>query len=120
MNIFFVIDGVAVTPPLAGTILHGVTRASAITLMKDMGVKVEERRLAIEEVQEAHANGKLQECFGAGTAATIAPVIIIGSEEGVLELPPDSEREVGPKLLKQLTDIRVGRAEDKYGWVENV
>jgi len=120
MNVFFVIDGVAVTPPLAGTILHGVTRASAITLLKDMNVKVEERRVSIEEIREAHEKGKLEECFGAGTAATIAPVIAIGSEEGVLELPPDAERKVGPVLLKQLTDIRLGRAEDKYGWVESV
>lgn len=120
MNVFFVIDGVAVTPELSGTILRGITRDSAITLLKDMGVKVEERRVSIEELVEAHGAGTLQEAFGAGTAATITPVIKIGSEETVIDLPPDAERKIGPKLLKQLTDIRLGRAEDKYGWVDEV
>lgn len=120
MNIFFVIDGVAVTPSLDGTILRGVTRDSAITLLRDMNVNVEERRIALEEIAGAHDKGKLEECFGAGTAATISPVIQIGSDEGVLQLPPDEERRVGPALLEQLTDIRLGRAEDRHGWVEEL
>ncbi len=120
MNIFFVIDGVAVTPALTGTILRGVTRDSAITLLHDMNVDVEERRISIEEVFEAHEKGKLEEAFGAGTAATISPVIEIGSEEGVVKLPPDSERKIGPALLKQLTDIRHGVVEDVHGWVEPI
>jgi branched-chain amino acid aminotransferase len=120
MNIFFVIDGVAVTPALSGTILRGVTRESAVTLLRDMNVPVEERKIAIEEIREAHAKGKLQEAFGAGTAATISPVIQIGSEEGVLQLPPVGERRVGPALLKRLDDIRLGRVEDPYGWMEEI
>jgi branched-chain amino acid aminotransferase len=120
MNIFFVIDGVAVTPPLAGTILRGVTRESAITLLREMNVKVEERRISIEEIREAHAKGKLQEAFGAGTAATISPVIQIGSEDGVVVLPSVAERKIGPALLKRLDDIRLGRAEDRYGWMEEI
>ena len=120
MNIFFVIDGVAVTPDLSGTILHGITRDSAITLLKDMNVEVQERRVSIEEITEAHEAGKLDEAFGAGTAATISPVIEIGSEEGVLQLKPDAERKIGPALLKQLTDIRRGLAEDVHGWIQVV
>jgi len=118
MNIFFVIDGVAVTPALSGTILRGVTRDSTITLLHDMDVEVQERRITIEEIFESQEAGKLQEAFGAGTAATISPVIEIASEEGVVNLPPDSERKIGPALLKQLTDIRHGVAEDVHGWVE--
>jgi branched-chain amino acid aminotransferase len=120
MNVFFVIDGVAVTPTLSGTILRGITRDSAITLLRDRNVPVEERRISIEEIQEAHAKGKLQECFGAGTAATISPVIEIGSDEGVLRLPSDEERKIGPALLKELDDIRLGRVEDRHRWMEPV
>jgi hypothetical protein len=47
-------------------------------------------------------------------------VIQIGSEEAVLRLPPVEERKVGPELLKRLEDIRHGRAEDRYGWMEEV
>ena len=120
MNVFFVIDGVAVTPELSGTILRGVTRDSVITLLGDMNVEVQERRVSIDEISEAHEAGKLEEAFGAGTAATVSPVIEIGSKDNVMHLPPDDQRKVGPALLKRLTDIRHGLLEDKYGWVETV
>lgn len=42
MNVFFVVDGVLVTPPL-GTILPGVTRESIISIAEKKGIKVEER-----------------------------------------------------------------------------
>jgi branched-chain amino acid aminotransferase len=63
---------------------------------------------------------KLQEAFGAGTAAAISPVIQIGSEEGVVRLPPVEERKIGPALLKRLDDIRLGRVEDRFGWMEEL
>ncbi|MGD8427348.1 MAG: branched-chain amino acid aminotransferase, partial [Balneolaceae bacterium] len=74
MNIFFVIDGVLITPELQGTILPGVTRDSVIKLAKHWEMPVEERRISVEEVMEAGKSGKLQEVFGAGTAAVITPV----------------------------------------------
>lgn len=120
MNMFFVIDGVAVTPELSGTILPGVTRESVITLLGDMNIDCEVRRVSIDEIQKAHDAGKLEEAFGSGTAATISPVIEIGSRESVMKLPPDEGRKVGPALLKRLTDIRHGVAEDTHGWVEFV
>src|SRR5262249_49933150 len=43
MNIVFVIDGAAVTPPLGGTILAGVTRDSVLILLREMGIVVVER-----------------------------------------------------------------------------
>ena len=66
MNIFFVLDGKAITPPLTGTILPGVTRDSALTLLREMGIPAEERQISIDEVLSAHAAGKLSEAFGAG------------------------------------------------------
>jgi branched-chain amino acid aminotransferase len=74
MNIVFVIDGVVVTPPLGGTILPGITRDSLLTLLRESGVPVEERRIAIDEVFAAHDAGRLQAAAGVGTAATIAPI----------------------------------------------
>ncbi|MBO9660732.1 MAG: branched-chain amino acid aminotransferase, partial [Chitinophagaceae bacterium] len=60
MNVFFMIDGVAVTPSLEeGTILEGVTRASVMTGLKEMGIKVEERKISIDEVVEAFKAGKI-------------------------------------------------------------
>jgi branched-chain amino acid aminotransferase len=125
MNIFFVIDGVAVTPRLDGTILHGTTRQALIELLGDMGVEVQERRISVEELFRAHADGSLQEAFGAGTAATVAPVGRIGHDGSVPEIEgfgeivfkPVSEFKVANELLKRLSDIRVGLAADIHGWV---
>lgn len=120
MNVFIVIDGVAITPELDGTILKGITRHSSITLLQSMGIPVEERKISIDEVVEAHRNGKLDEVFGAGTAATIAHVARIGVDGEDLVMPPISERKVGPALLQKLNNIRLGVEPDPYGWVTTV
>ena len=120
MNIFFVIDGTVLTPPLGGTILPGITRDSVLTLLRDEGTPLEERRISIEEVAEAHQAGKLQECFGSGTAATITHVAKIGYRGKDWVLPPIEEREIGSRLLRKLDDIRLGKAEDPHDWVVKV
>src|SRR5215471_96406 len=73
MNVFFIIDNKAITPDLAsGTILGGITRESVITLLKEMGLSVEERPVSIHELVDAFKAGALKEVFGTGTAATIS------------------------------------------------
>jgi branched-chain amino acid aminotransferase len=120
MNVFFVIGDEAATPELSGTILPGVTRDSVITLLRDMGMPVAERRVGVDEIFEAHERGRLRECFGTGTAATVAHVgrIRYGTREIVL--PPPEERKIGNALLEHLRAIVTGRAEDPHGWVEKV
>src|SRR6185312_3066668 len=62
MNIFFIIGDKAITPTLEqGTILAGVTRESVIQLLEEMGVAVEERRLGIDEIEDAYKAGTLKE-----------------------------------------------------------
>src|SRR5690606_32738691 len=59
-NVFFVIDGKAITPDLStGTILDGITRKSAITIMREMGVAVEEKRVNLEDVVRDFKAGKV-------------------------------------------------------------
>ena len=58
--------------------MDGVTRDSALTIAKDLGYKVEERRISIDEVIEAHGNGTLEDAFGTGTAVTITHIKTIG------------------------------------------
>ena len=121
MNVFFVIDGKIVTPSLAeGSILPGVTRASCIELLRDMGYVVEERRLSIEEVENAYRNGTLNEAFGTGTAAVVSPMGLLdnGKEKMVI-----NNQEIGPvaqKLYDTLTGIQWGKVEDTYGWTVKV
>lgn len=118
MNVFFIIDGKIVTPSTdRDTILKGITRKSVIQLARDKGLEVEERPILVEEVVNAAKQGKLQDAFGAGTAATIAHISKIGYRDEIIDLPPVSERRVSNDLLKSLDEIRLGKVEDPYGWV---
>ena len=117
MNIFFVIDGKAITPVTAGTILRGVTRKSVMDLLKLEGVPVEERKISIDEVEEAYKNGKLDEVFGTGTAAVISPVgKLIWKNEAII--PGNGGiGKVSQKLYDDLTGIQWGRKQGPKDWV---
>lgn len=117
MNIFFLIDDEVVTSPLTGTILPGVTRDSVLKLCNDWGMKVSERKLAIEDVMEAADKGSLQECFGTGTAAVISPVGSLTYKDKTVAI---TGGEVGPlsqKLYDTITGIQYGKLEDPHEWV---
>lgn len=116
MNVFFMTDEGLLTPELSDTILAGITRDSVITLAKDWGIPVAERKIEVSELIEKLKNGKVKDAFGAGTAATIAHIAAIGHEGTDYELPPVEEREFSNKVLKYLNDYRKGRVEDKFNW----
>ncbi len=116
MNVFFMIDGKLITPPLSETILEGVTRDSIITMSKEMGLTVEERRISSHEILKAHEAGTLQEVFGAGTAAVTAPICAIGLKEKTIELPHYDSDSVCMKLQQMMTAIRKGTIPDQFGW----
>ncbi len=116
MNIFFKIDGKIVTPMLNGSILPGVTRDSVITLCKDWGLTVEERRISIDEIYEAYKNGKLEEVFGTGTAAVISPVGKLRWKDEVMTVNGDKIGEVSQKIYDTVTGIQLGKLPDKFGW----
>jgi branched-chain amino acid aminotransferase len=120
MNVIFIIGDKAVTPDLGqGTILAGVTRNSALQLLKDAGFTVEERPLSIDEIIEAYKAGILYEVFGTGTAATITMIKELRYKDYVMEFNTDQWR-TAPTIKKWLTDIREGRKEDTYGWMVKV
>lgn len=114
MNVFFLIDGVLVTPSLTDSILDGVTRDSLLTLAADAGIPVSERPVSVDELREGLARGRVQEAFGAGTAAVISPIREIGIDGKDYELPANGH--VGLQLNENLDAIRYGREEDPYGW----
>lgn len=120
MNVFFIIDDTAITPSLTeGTILAGVTRDSVIELMKEMGLKVEERRLGIDEIIETYKKGTLREVFGTGTAATISPIKELAYKDFVMKFDVDSWKIV-PEIKSRMSSIKEGNAEDKFGWMVKV
>lgn len=115
MNVMFVIDEVLITPPLSGSILDGVTRDSLITIAKDAGVQVEERKISYKELEAAFRAGKKVEAFGVGTAAVISPIEQIDIH-GTSYQTDVSEKAVLYSLKHTLQNIRKGLAEDKYAW----
>jgi branched-chain amino acid aminotransferase len=118
MNVFFVIGDTVITPDLVGgTILAGVTRDSVITLLKEKGIKVEERPISIDEIEAAYKNGTLKEAFGTGTAASVAPIGKLTFHTDVMELRPVEEWDTMNWIKSTLDDIRYGRIEDNHGWV---
>lgn len=116
-NIFFVIDDVLVTPPLHGSILPGITRDSVIQLAKDWGMKVDERRISIDEIITAAENGTLTESFGTGTAAVISPVGDFCFKDKCYTIKNGNIGPVSQKLYDQLQAIQFGDQEDSHGWV---
>lgn len=120
MNVFFVIDNVAVTPSLEeGTILEGVTRDSVIRGLHEMNVTVEERRISIDELAAAYKDGKVSEVFGTGTAAVIAPIKELNYKGFSMKFNTDSYK-ISKAVKSWLNDIREGKIEDKYGWMLKV
>jgi len=120
MNLMFVINDTLLTPALSTSILAGVTRDSILTLARDRGMKVEERKIAVTEVVEAAQNGTLQEAFGCGTAAVISQIATIGYRGNDLQLPPVESRKYSLAFAQELNDIRTGKTADKHGWIVKV
>jgi branched-chain amino acid aminotransferase len=117
MNIMFVINGVAVTPPLSGTILHGITRDSVLTLLSDMKFPVEEHAITVDELAATHAAGTLQEAFGIGTGAIIAPIACIGYQGHDLTIPIGAPDSLATHLRTKLVAIQTGREPDTHNWL---
>jgi branched-chain amino acid aminotransferase len=120
MNVFFVIDDTIVTPAIADTVLPGVTRDSALTLLRDMGMPVVERPVSIEEIVTAHDRGALRECFGTGTAATLSHIRRIRYRDRDLHLPPVEKQIIATALRERLVAIATGHMADKHDWLEVV
>ena len=120
---FFLVDGERIiTRHLDESFLHGVTRASVITMAADMGYEIEERTVPLDELRAWVAKG---EAFLSGTAAVLAPVgtITIGVPGGGVETLQVGDGQPGPNTLRlrdALTDIQLGRTEDPYGWTTTV
>ena len=120
MNVFFIIGNTAITPDLdSGTILAGVTRNSAITILKEMGLEVVERNISIDEIVEAHRAGLLYEVFGTGTAATISSIRELRYKDYVIEFNVEKWK-TAPELKRRLDEIREGKVADRFGWMYKI
>lgn len=141
MNFFVVLarddgDLDVITPPLDGTILPGLTRASCLELASahsstsalpglapTLNLHVSERKMTMADLRLWHASGVLREAFCVGTAVIVAPVGRIGFTGAQDIILPEQPKEVssiglgpvGAALRKQIDDIQNGRVEWE-GW----
>ena len=116
MNVMFKINGEVVTPMLSGSILPGITRKSCIEVLKSEGYKVSERLLSIDELEQAMADGTLEEAWGCGTAAVVSPIGELSYKGKVFTVNGGKIGEVTQHLYDTLTGIQWGKIEDKFGW----
>ncbi len=119
-NIFLRINDELITPPLEGSILHGITRDSVLQLVSDWGIKITQKRISIDEVIGAIKDGSLQEIFASGTAAVISPVGELYYQRENYSVNNGQVGELAEKLFDTLQKIQFGWLEDPHGWTLRV
>ncbi len=109
-NLFIVRDGIVYTPPIAASILNGITRDSVITLAEDLGIPVVQQALPRDFLYIA------DEMFLTGTAAEVTPVRSV-------EKMPVGDGKPGP-ITKQIQDaffgLFDGKTTDQWNWLNPV
>ena len=120
MNIMLRIGDEVITPPLSGTILPGVTRDSALTLMREWGLRVSERAISIDDVVAAADRGTLKEVWGTGTAAVISPVGELSYKGKRILINGGRIGELTQRLYDAIVGIQYGTAPDPRGWTVEV
>ncbi|WP_051341548.1 branched-chain amino acid aminotransferase [Pseudonocardia spinosispora] len=123
-NIFFVYgsgaDAELVTPELSGSVLHGVTRDSVLTLAGELGLRVTERKVSAQEWLDGAADGSITEVFGSGTAVVISPISGVKHSGGAVRVGDGGAGPITMQLRKLLTDIQRGTASDPHGWMHQL
>lgn len=118
-NIFFVVDNnTLITPELTGTILPGITRDSIITIGKELGYNVLERKIPINELLHFDEESRLNEIFVCGTAATIKPVKLIKYKYYDIVPKPNTSISLTGELKDTLFDIYYG--DPNHKWIHEV
>jgi branched-chain amino acid aminotransferase len=120
MNIFFVVDGVLVTPPLSDSFLAGVTRDSVLELADALGIPADVRPVEIDELLAGVRDGRVSEAFGSGTAAVVSPVGVLGYKDQVVTIGSGGVGPVTRRLYDTLTGIQYGRLPDTFGWMHQI
>lgn len=120
MNLMFKVNGKIITASLGDSVLAGVTRDSVLQIARDTGITVEERRISIKEIVEYAQKGEIEEAFGVGTAATVAPIALIGYEGKNYSMPEIDENTFAFKAKQTLVSLCRGRETDRFGWIYQV
>jgi len=107
-NVFVVRDRVIHTPPIASSVLGGITRDSVITLARDLGFEVREQVLPRETLYVA------DEVFFTGTAAEVTPVRSVDR----IQVGAGRRGPVTAALQEQFFKVVRGETPDTRGWLQ--
>ena len=120
MNLYFIKGSgkgaTVVTPKLTGTLLPGITRDSILTVAKDLGYKVEEAMISIDDWRDGVASGEITEIFACGTAAVVSAVGAAKSQYGTWTTGDGTPGPITKQIRETLLGIQHGVIEDKHGW----
>ena len=106
-NVFMVQDGVLLTPPLAASVLQGITRDTVIKIARDLGIPVREEQIP---------RGQLYTCdelFMTGTAAEITPIRSVDRNP----IGHGCPGEITKRIMAEFMGIISGEIEDRHGWL---
>jgi branched-chain amino acid aminotransferase len=106
-NVFMVQDGVLLTPPLAASVLQGITRDTVVKIARDLGIPVREEQIP---------RGQLYTCdelFMTGTAAEITPIRSVDRNPVGHGCPGEITR----RIMAEFMGIISGEIADRHGWL---
>jgi len=109
-NLFIVRDGALFTPPLASSVLGGITRDSIITLARELGFSVTEAAFPREMLYLA------DEMFFVGTAAEVTPVRSVDK----IRIGSGRRGPITAALQQRFFDVINGEIPDRHGWLTYV
>jgi branched-chain amino acid aminotransferase len=109
-NIFIVRDGIIYTPPIANSVLSGITRDSAITIARDLGYEVREQTLPRETLYIA------DEAFFVGTAVEVTPIRSVDK----IRVGRGRRGPMTEAIQERFFQIVRGDAPDTHGWLQPV
>jgi len=120
MNVMFIKGNKLITAETGDTVLRGITRDSVLTLAKEWGIEVEEKKVSVDEIITSLKNGEITEAFGTGTAATIATIELIADDEHDYAIPLPGPDSFSTKVFTELDNIKTGKKEDTHNWIYKV
>jgi len=124
MNLYFVkgkgADATVITPKLTGTLLPGITRDSILSVAVDLGYKVDEVMLSIDDWRDGVTSGEITEIFACGTAAVVSPVGQAKSAMGTWVTADGQPGTITMQIRNHLLGIQHGKIKDVHNWMSAV
>jgi branched-chain amino acid aminotransferase len=109
-NIFVIRDGKIHTPPLAISVLPGITRDTIIQIARDLGLEIIETIIPRELLYIA------DEVFFTGTAAEVTPIRSVDR----IQIGPGRRGPITERIQQEFFAVVNGTVPDRYGWLTPV